>query len=261
MIERDGYPAESRAGSTRRSLDPDAAELLQQPVRMGVRGPDAARLAGRYLVASCTVATSRRSARSRRTRRRMPVWNMYIAVDSADDAGEGDRIRWERASPSPSTCSTPVAWRFADRENAVFRVWEATDQGCQLVNEPNTWNFSELNTRNIDGAKAYYGALSAGRRGQSRAAGWSSACSSRPGTGSSSRRATRDSPATGGQRSARVRRRGVGYTRRPVSADVPPHWSVTFAMDDADASAAKVTELGGEVLVPPFDAGPTGSRR
>ncbi len=36
--------------------------------------------------------------------------------------------------------------------------------------------------------------------------------------------------------------------------DVPPHWNVTFAVDDADAIAAKTTELGGKVLMPPFDA-------
>jgi uncharacterized protein len=36
--------------------------------------------------------------------------------------------------------------------------------------------------------------------------------------------------------------------------DTPPHWSVTFATADADATAAKATELGGRVIVPPFDA-------
>jgi hypothetical protein len=36
--------------------------------------------------------------------------------------------------------------------------------------------------------------------------------------------------------------------------DVPAHWNVTFAVDDADATAAKATELGGKVIVPPFDA-------
>jgi uncharacterized protein len=29
---------------------------------------------------------------------------------------------------------------------------------------------------------------------------------------------------------------------------------VTFAVDDADAVATKATELGGKVIVPPFDA-------
>ena len=36
--------------------------------------------------------------------------------------------------------------------------------------------------------------------------------------------------------------------------DVPAHWSVTFAVDDADAIASRAAELGGEVLVAPFDA-------
>jgi uncharacterized protein len=36
--------------------------------------------------------------------------------------------------------------------------------------------------------------------------------------------------------------------------DTPAHWSVTFAVEDANATAAKATELGGTVLVPPFDA-------
>jgi hypothetical protein len=36
--------------------------------------------------------------------------------------------------------------------------------------------------------------------------------------------------------------------------DTPAHWSVTFAVDDADAVAAKASELGGTVVVPPFDA-------
>jgi hypothetical protein len=36
--------------------------------------------------------------------------------------------------------------------------------------------------------------------------------------------------------------------------DTPPHWSVTFAVENADATAAKATELGGKVIVPAFDA-------
>ena len=31
--------------------------------------------------------------------------------------------------------------------------------------------------------------------------------------------------------------------------DIPAHWSVTFAVDDADAMAAKAAELGGKVVV------------
>jgi len=38
-----------------------------------------------------------------------------------------------------------------------------------------------------------------------------------------------------------------------------PHWSVTFAVDDADAVAARAVELGGKVLVPPVDTPPVRS--
>lgn len=34
--------------------------------------------------------------------------------------------------------------------------------------------------------------------------------------------------------------------------DVAPHWNVTFAVDDADATAAKATDLGGKVIAAPL---------
>jgi uncharacterized protein len=36
--------------------------------------------------------------------------------------------------------------------------------------------------------------------------------------------------------------------------DIPAHRSVTFAVDDADATAQRAAALGGRVLVAPFDA-------
>jgi uncharacterized protein len=43
----------------------------------------------------------------------------------------------------------------------------------------------------------------------------------------------------------------------PIAADdseTPPHWSVTFGVDDVQATAAKARELGGAVVAEPFDA-------
>ena len=34
--------------------------------------------------------------------------------------------------------------------------------------------------------------------------------------------------------------------------DVPPHWSITFSVDDTDAIAERTKQLGGIVTVPPF---------
>jgi uncharacterized protein len=39
--------------------------------------------------------------------------------------------------------------------------------------------------------------------------------------------------------------------------DVPAHWSVTFMVDDTDATTERAAELGGTVMAPPLDAGPT----
>jgi predicted enzyme related to lactoylglutathione lyase len=45
----------------------------------------------------------------------------------------------------------------------------------------------------------------------------------------------------------------VGGTTPPQMPGVPSHWHVYFGVADADAAVAKTTELGGSVLVPPFD--------
>jgi predicted enzyme related to lactoylglutathione lyase len=47
--------------------------------------------------------------------------------------------------------------------------------------------------------------------------------------------------------------RQVGGTMSPPMPGVPNHWHVYFAVADADAAAAKAVELGGQVLVEPFD--------
>lgn len=47
----------------------------------------------------------------------------------------------------------------------------------------------------------------------------------------------------------------AGCTLRPdqLSHGVPPHWNLYVAVQNADATAARATELGGKVLAPPFD--------
>jgi predicted enzyme related to lactoylglutathione lyase len=40
------------------------------------------------------------------------------------------------------------------------------------------------------------------------------------------------------------------------AAEVGSHWSVTFAVDDTDATADRAVELGGRVVSPPVDTPP-----
>lgn len=48
---------------------------------------------------------------------------------------------------------------------------------------------------------------------------------------------------------------GGGYTLRKDQKDagVPPHWMLYIAVENADATAAKIARAGGIVIMPPFD--------
>jgi predicted enzyme related to lactoylglutathione lyase len=58
--------------------------------------------------------------------------------------------------------------------------------------------------------------------------------------------------------------RDVAAAMLPPSADgdgPPPHWSVDFWIADLDEAAAKIPELGGQVLAEPYDVPNTGLRQ
>jgi uncharacterized protein len=142
-----------------------------------------------------------------------------------------------------------------DPEGAAFCVWQAKDQkGAQIVNEHGSLNFNDLNTRDVDGAKAFYGSVFGWQvlemPGGFRA--WAL-----PGYGDY---LERDNPGMREGMAEMGAPKGfedVVASILPIAddrTDVPPHWGVTFAVDDADAIAAKASELGGTVVAPPFDA-------
>jgi predicted enzyme related to lactoylglutathione lyase len=41
-----------------------------------------------------------------------------------------------------------------------------------------------------------------------------------------------------------------------MPAEVPPHWSVYFAVSDTDAALVRIAELGGTVIMPAMDIEP-----
>ena len=48
----------------------------------------------------------------------------------------------------------------ADPAGATIGLWQpAENRGVQVVNAPGSWNFSELQTADPDGARAFYGAV------------------------------------------------------------------------------------------------------
>jgi uncharacterized protein len=145
---------------------------------------------------------------------------------------------------------------FTDPEGAAFRVWEAKEhKGAQLVNDPGSLVFNGLNTRDVEGAGWFYGSVfgwqTAGIGGG--AEGWTL-----PGYGDWLEREHHPNlPKQMAEAGAPEGFEDVVASIIPIAdaqPDTPAHWSVTFAAVDADATAAKATELGGKVLVPPFDA-------
>jgi hypothetical protein len=57
---------------------------------------------------------------------------------------------------------------------------------------------------------------------------------------------------TGGYRTAQIDGRAVGGVMKLMQEGQPPAWLTYFATDDADATAAKVGEAGGAVIVEPM---------
>lgn len=194
---------------------------------------------------------------------RSPVaaWNTYVRVDSAVDAAARVTAAGGKVLSEPA--AVPDAGRvaaFADPDGAVFRVWEPTGwHGAQRVNEPGTWNFNDLNTHDTERAKSFYGAVF-GWEANTVDFGFEVSTMWRvPGYGdflekiNPGTRERHDQPGVPDGFSD-----AVGWMQQLV-ADTPtgstPHWSVTFAVADTDAVTDRATSLGGDVVVPPFDAG------
>jgi uncharacterized protein len=262
LLERDGYPAGVPCWVDTAQPDPEAAVRFYGDLfgwEFVNRMPDGAD--GQYFIAQLRGRDVAAVGSQPEHAPPIPAWNTYVWVDSADDTAAGVTAAGGKVLVEPFDVFD--AGRMAvlsDPSGAVFCVWQANaHSGAQLVNEPGTWNFSGLNTRDPEGAKAFYGAVfgweaDAVDLGEGESTMWTL-----PGYGDYLE-----------QRDPDLRRRmaadgapagfedAVAWLMRMSSDqfpdDVPPHWSTTFAVADADGIANRAAELGGKVLVPPFDA-------
>jgi predicted enzyme related to lactoylglutathione lyase len=185
------------------------------------------------------------------------VWNTYIWVDSADETAAGVSEAGGRVVAAPFDVGDAGRMAvFADPEGAAFCVWQANrHKGARIVNEHGAVNFNTLNTRDVEGAKSFYGSVFGwdtfalpGGTEMWRMAGYGDFLElSEPGL---RKRIAETAAAPEGFED-------VVATLLPIAdddPDTPAHWSVTFAVDDADATAEKAADLGGRVVVAPFDA-------
>jgi predicted enzyme related to lactoylglutathione lyase len=89
------------------------------------------------------------------------MWNTYVWVESADDTTA--KVRAAGGSVVMEAFDVMDARRiaiFTDPEGAAFCVWQAKEQkGARVVNEPGSLTFNGPNTREVDGAKSFYGSV------------------------------------------------------------------------------------------------------
>jgi predicted enzyme related to lactoylglutathione lyase len=186
----------------------------------------------------------------------MAVWNTYVSVENADATAAKARDAGGTVMMEPFDVMDAGRMAvIADPEGAVFCVWQAgRNPGAELVNEHGTVNFNGLNTRDIETAKAFYGSVFGWR---TLPMGGGVEMWTVPGYGDHlaerdpglRERVAEIGGATGFE--------DVVASINPLSdeqADIPAHWSVTFAVDDADGVAARAAELGGSVVLAPMDA-------
>lgn len=172
------------------------------------------------------------------------TWNTHIAVGDVDDACT--RVQSAGGTVLIAPFDAPPAGRMAvvsDPAGATFCVWAAKDRsGAQLVNEPSAWAMNVLVTRDLEGAKRFYGQVF----------GWQTDTFD---AGAMQLTIWRLPGYVGGEPQQPVPRDVVAVMAPPdaTTERIPPHWSVDFWIRDVDHAAAIAAKLGANVIAPPHD--------
>jgi hypothetical protein len=89
------------------------------------------------------------------------VWNTYVWVADADETAGKVRAAGGQVVMEPGEVGDAGRMAVcADPAGAFFRLWQpGTHRGAAVVNEPVSLNFNNLLTRDLDGARAFYGAV------------------------------------------------------------------------------------------------------
>ncbi len=164
-----------------------------------------------------------------------PAWSSYVSVADADATAAA--VKEAGGSVLAEVMDVMGLGKmavFADPTGAVFGIWQpGTFPGAGLVNEPGALAWNELNTRDVAGAKAFYGAV----------LGWGFE-ENQMGENETYTMITLDGNPVGGI---------LDLDERGVPAEIPAHWLVYFAVEDTDATIAQAKERGANVMMEPID--------
>jgi len=163
------------------------------------------------------------------------VWNSYVST--ADVAATAEKVTANGGSvmmPPMQVFDSGEMAIFTDPSGAAFSVWKAGRHiGAEVCNEPNTYSWNELMTRDVDAAMPFYADVF----------GW-----------------TYESQDMGEGNIYHVIAGGEsgglgGMMAMPpdMPEQVPNHWGVYFAVADVDATVEAITGAGGQIVNGPMD--------
>jgi predicted enzyme related to lactoylglutathione lyase len=161
------------------------------------------------------------------------VWNTYIAVADAEKTSQAAREAGGQVPMEPmQVFEEGTLAMYQDPTGAFVGAWQpGNHKGAELANEPGAFTWNELNTRDVEAAKAFYGNVF----------GWTFK--------------TNDMGSVQ-YTEFEVDGRSVGGIM-PMGEDfppeIPPYWLVYFSVENADESQATAVSAGGEVVMPAFD--------
>lgn len=160
-------------------------------------------------------------------------WSIYFIVDDIDSSAGKVGERGGKVVMGPMNVTDEGRMAVCmDPTGAVFGLWQGkSHHGSQVVNEPGSMVWHEVNTRNGTAARDFYSSVLGLEPQKLEGAGIEYWTLNKGG----------------------VAEAGVLQMNDQWPAAVPAHWMNYFAVADADAAARKVTELKGQVKVQPFD--------
>jgi predicted enzyme related to lactoylglutathione lyase len=162
-----------------------------------------------------------------------PVWSTYLATDDADATTAAvEKAGGSILSPAMDVGEFGRMVIAQAPGGGAFGYWQANSHtGFQIANETGADIWNQFLCRDYAGAKDFY----------AKVFGYTY---TEIGDGDMQYALIEVNGETVG---------GLGALPAEVPAGVPPHWRVFFAVDDADAAADKIAELGGAVQRPPTD--------
>jgi predicted enzyme related to lactoylglutathione lyase len=162
-----------------------------------------------------------------------PAWSTYISTADADAAAQAVTAAGGQVLMGPSDVMGQGRMVvFADPTGAHGCIWQPQlHTGAELVNEPGSFCWNELYTRDMPAARAFY----------ERVFGWGVQEDQFNG-GAYTMFKVGDRPVAG----------GLDMTAM-LPAEVPPHWLVYFTVNNTADTVAKAKGLGATILQEPKD--------